>query len=487
MAWDWLKRRKPAEPPKPRRRKFLAADINRINSQFTSQNSSIDFDVYSQGEVLIARARYLAINNEYARRYLSIVGNNVIGPTGIKFQSKITRGGSKFEKGRKAVEAAWKVWGKKGNCDLSRRLSWHDIERMTLQFVKRDGEAFIYLSQGRDFRVQFIDPLHIPIKLNEKLKNGNHIVMGIELTPQRQPVAYYISSSKQELNPSIYRFGQDKYERIPAERMLHVTHPDFADQTRGYTHMAAAIQRMNMLQRFDEATMVAQRVAASKMAFIIDPEEGPAYEGEDSGNEYDPREDVEPGVIDHLAHGSTLASFDPSQPNTVYGEYTKWCLRAMASGLNISYHSLAQDMETVNFSSARVATLEDREMFKADQEWLVRELHDPLFDKWLMNKLLARQITVSGQPVGADRFDDFSARHWQGRRWSWVDPAKDVAAAKHGVALRTTSISRIIREAGDDPDEVFEEIAADQERLKELGIEVTIDAPRDTPDGAAVP
>ena len=59
---------------------------------------------------------------------------------------------------------------------------------------------------------------------------------------------------------------------------------------------------------------------------------------------------------------------------------------------------------------------------------------------------------------------------FQGRRWEWVDPAKDIAAKRAAYDLRITSISQIIRDAGRDPETVFAEIARDNERMAQAGI-----------------
>ena len=45
-----------------------------------------------------------------------------------------------------------------------------------------------------------------------------------------------------------------------------------------------------------------------------------------------------------------------------------------------------------------------------------------------------------------------------------------VEANREAFALRTRSISSIIREQGQDPDEVWEEIARDEQRMTDLGV-----------------
>ncbi|MDE5459075.1 phage portal protein, partial [Bradyrhizobium sp. CSA112] len=63
-----------------------------------------------------------------------------------------------------------------------------------------------------------------------------------------------------------------------------------------------------------------------------------------------------------------------------------------------------------------------------------------------------------------------SEQEWQARGWDWVDPLKDSKAATESIANRTKSRGYYIRLNGDDPDEVFEEIEAEEQLLREKGL-----------------
>jgi len=65
---------------------------------------------------------------------------------------------------------------------------------------------------------------------------------------------------------------------------------------------------------------------------------------------------------------------------------------------------------------------------------------------------------------------------WQPRRWQWVDPMKDAEANRVAVEMGTRSISDIIREQGRDPEQVWQELSEDLQRLNELGITVNASA-----------
>ncbi|WP_425542349.1 hypothetical protein, partial [Sphingomonas trueperi] len=68
-----------------------------------------------------------------------------------------------------------------------------------------------------------------------------------------------------------------------------------------------------------------------------------------------------------------------------------------------------------------------------------------------------------------------------------VDPAKDSKAASESIKNRTKTRSYYIRQAGDDPEEVFEELAREEEMLREKGLltaagEASTDNPTDPDD-----
>lgn len=464
------------EPTRRGKRSFIAAKINRLNNQFVNDEPPIDYDLHTQGRILISRARFLAKNNEFVRRYLRVVRNNVLGNKGVRMQGRILRNKQIDALANEALESAWVNWGKRGSPEITGSLSWIGLQKIVVDSVSRDGEVFIEKTYGQNaegLSLKVVDPLLIPFELNKKLNNGNTIVMGVELTPNRRPVAYY-KSVPRDFSPSVYSINGHRVVRVSADDMIHIRNFEFVDQTRGFTPLAGAIHKLNMLQRFDEATLVAARVAASQMLFYIDGEDGGQYVGDeddDAEGPYEYAEDVEPGIARRLPHGADVKMFDPKQPTTQYSDFAKWTLRSIASALNVSYHTLAQDMESVNFSSSRTATLEDREEWKGVQEWMIEEFHTPVYEAWLMPALLAGEIKIKGQAIRPERYNDFLRVAWQGRRWPWVDPLKDMQAAQLAAGLGVRSISSIIRDDGGDPDEVFREISTERETMGALGIE----------------
>ena len=96
---------------------------------------------------------------------------------------------------------------------------------------------------------------------------------------------------------------------------------------------------------------------------------------------------------------------------------------------------------------------------------------------------LGRINRPTGRPLDPARADSLRRATILGRRWPWVDPVKDLQAAELAIKLRTRSISDVIREQGRDPDDVWAELAADQERLRDMGLMTDTDTDTDTDTG----
>jgi lambda family phage portal protein len=184
--------------------------------------------------------------------------------------------------------------------------------------------------------------------------------------------------------------------------------------------------------------------------------------------------EADPGHFGIIPAGYDFKTFDPSYPHSAYASFQKALLRGVASGGGVSYNTLASDLEGVNFSSIRAGVLEDRELWMSLQKVLfIDGILDDLFSEWLRFALLHRMILLpSGSPMPAQRFEKLDEAEWQGRRWPWVDPLKDMQAAVLAKDNQLNSRTGIASAIGGDIDSIFQDIAAEKELAEELGVEL---------------
>lgn len=292
--------------------------------------------------------------------------------------------------------------------------------------------------------------------------DGSYIRMGIEFNKWNKPVAYHLTQHHPGELFNRYQ-AKGKYLRIPADEIIHAFIMDRPSQSRGVSWMHSAMLRLRMLAGYEEAELVAARVGASKMGFFVSPD-GSGYLGaEDSrGNKL---MEAEPGTFEQLPSGMDVKLFDPNHPTSNFADFEKSILRGIASGLDISYATLANDLENVNFSSIRHGSLEDRDSWRMLQNFMIEHFCNPIFENWLL-----MAITKNLLPIAMREFDKFNKPIWRPRGWAWVDPLKDNHANQIALEQKTKSRSQIVADQGMDIEELFKQIVFEEELAKKYGL-----------------
>lgn len=458
-------------------RSFAAAQIGNLTADWTTTPISSDQAIYANLRTLRARSREQWRNNDYARRFVNMTRANVIGPSGILLQSRVRdANGGEDRLACQAIEDAWRDWSRRTNCDLLRRSPWTEIQRTFVSSVAMDGEALVRIHYVPDqppyrFALQFIDPELLDINTNiPTLPGGGSVRMGIESDNLGRPVAYHLLTSYDPSSPG------RRTVRIPAREIIHAFVPDLVGQTRGIPWMATALLRLRNVGEYETSALVAARVGANKVGFY-QSEDGTGYTGDGTDSAGNQTETLEPGTFGNLPKGTTIATWSPEYPRGEFPDFIKSSLRGIASGLGpgVAYSSLSGDLEGVNYSSIRAGVIEEREAWKTLQEWTVESFCRPIFDAWLTQQIALQTIRVPTRSGGLEslnpaREDRYHSAEFQPRRWSWVDPKSDMEANQLAIDLLLASPSQIIREQGQDPEDLLQEIAAWRKKVEKYGL-----------------
>ena len=455
-----------------RKRSFGGAGvINRLNSDWLMPQTSADAELAPEAKNLRFRARELERRNEYVQRYLSLIDNNVLGHCGVGLQMKITDPAGTLDKtANKIISDAWEMWKERKHCTPSGRYCWREIEGLVLRRAACDGGVLVRLIRGWNNPFQFaIQPIEIDqldFDYSMRLPNGNEVRFGVEVDEWRRVVAYHILKN----HPGDYQSNARQRDRIPAADLLHIYLVERPGQTIGFPWMACVMQALEHLGKYREAELVAARQEACK-GFAIEQATPDGWTGDVDANG-SPAQEMSPGMALNLAPGQKYVPIDPTHPNTAHGEFVKASLRGIAGGLSVNYNSLANDLESVNYSSLRAGKLEEVEEYKNIQSWLIECLHSPVFEAWLEMALIAGVIkSPNGTPLPVSKFDKFNSPCWKPRRWPWVDPLKDLQASVLAVEKGFKSRRDIIAEMGGDIEEVFQEQAEDDKLAESLDLE----------------
>ncbi len=452
--------------PKTSKRSFAGAKINRLTNDWATVITSGDAELKGDLKTLRARSRELERNNDYARRYFKAIENNVLGSTGISLQMKSRDfSGNLDQEANKKIEESFRDWGNKYNCCVDGCTTWIDVQRLILRSMARDGSVLIRFVRGyknnHKFALQIIEADHVDHDLNDKTENGQ-IRFGIETDKFGKPIAYHILQRHPGEN-IINGYAANKRERVPAQEIIHLYLKDRPGQTQGVPWLASAIMGLKMLEGYREAELVAARVSASKMGFYVEntPDGYVSNEDDDGNLIYE----AEPGSFERLPQGLDFKAVDFQHPNSAFGDFNKAVLRGVASGLGVSYNTLANDLEGVNYSSIRAGLLDEREEYKTLQNYIIEHLCRPVFNAWLSQALLTDNLKLP-----AEKFEKFNAAEFRGRRWQWVDPLKDVQANITSIEAGLKSRRQVVNEMGGDFEDVIDDLREDQNLIESAGI-----------------
>lgn len=455
-------------------------------TQWIRQALPPDNDIRSGLRPLVARSREAAQNDDHMAYFLGLVEANLIGNQGINVQPKPRRlSGAVDATLAKRLDDEFWLQSKRGTWDATGQLSRTAFEQLGARTVAQDGEILIRIWEGdtaspTGFSVEMIDAQALDLDYNVMLPNGNIIRMGVEMTPRRRPVAYHLfRESPNPYNGYQTGYSQTERVRVPAADILHVYLPHWVWGSRGVPWARTALRRMKMLAGYEEAAITAARMAAAKSAKYVaspdsDPLTMPNGERRPDGTF---AQEVEPGQIEHVPYGYDLQPLDWQWPNTDHGDFVKAALRGIACGLGVSYNALANDLEGVNYSSLRQGALAERDLWMRLQTWWIEWVTEPIYRRWAAYAIRSGRIArANGDSLPLDRLDAMTEASFQGRRWPWVDPLKDLQANALALKLRTKSVSAIIRESGQEPADVWDELAADQKRLSALGLTLNLES-----------
>jgi len=471
--------------------------MSRFNSTFPGVYGTGDAEIRSALPRVRARSRQLAQDSDLVKHWLSLLRKNVIGPRGLvlKMRARDPDTGELDRDANVRIEQRWQLFLARENFSVKGNLDGIAAQWLALESVARDGEIFSRkmrrFPNAHGYAVQMLEGDMVDEQLERPLRNGRFLRMGIEFDEWERPTAYYFrrrhpgdtSWAFAGLAPTAYATD---YEVVDAADVVHSFVAERITQTRGmpWTHTTAL--RVDMLDGYEEAELVAARNSSSKMGFYKTPS-GEEYQGDDVDGDGAPIQDAEPGHFEELPKGWDFQPYDPQHPTAQVGAFIRAVTRRISAGLGVSYHNVANDTEGLTYSSGRIAELGDRDFYRLLQGFIARSFLAPHFNEWLPLQILSGAI-----PLPIRKLDAYLAgARWQGRGWAWVDPLKEGKGHETAYGLRVNSLTQIALEGGRDLDDVFDEIAEERRIMAAKGIPFPETLPpaavQPTGDGADVP
>lgn len=357
--------------------------------------------------------------------------------------------------------------------DRSGKRSLWQILRLAERHHGFDGESFTVMSdigmadKPIPLTLEVIDPERVETPPG-KLANPR-VRMGIEYDARGVIVAYWIRKTHPFDNLDI----SEQFDRVPADRVLHVYEQWFAGQSRGLPWLTRTLNRVKDTKDFDEATIIAAQVEACFAAFVktaLPPGDAAAAAaaGAGDGRRY---EDIRPGSIRYLSHADEMYFSQPSRPGNAFQPFMEWQHRRMAAGMNFPYEMVAKNWGGLSFAAGRLSL--------ADARLFVRSQQKLLCEQWLSkvwNRIVDESVMVGAVDIPARNFARlpwaFHAHSWTPPAWPYaLNPGEEVDATIKKVDNNLMTKAEAVAELGGD----WEDVAAMRKLEREMEREFEIE------------
>ena len=397
-------------------RSYDAGDYSRSNANWRVINQSAEYtDKYSRDNVR-ARARDLERNSDMMNSVIGAYKRNVIGG-GYTLQVK-----TGDDELNDTIEAAWKKWCKKQNCDVTGTQSFTQMMRMCMKRKKIDGGILIvkrYTSDGfLPFKLQTFEVDELDSSQMTPKTQGNKVVGGIELNEYNKPVGYWIRQYPVDslaLTTPVY---------IEAKDVIFLYTKHRPSQIREMSDMSPTITRIRDANEFMVAVSVKERIAACLSVFIKKtiPTTGIGRGigvGQGALHDYQGKS-ITPGMIKELNAGDEIQVVNPAGQATDAASYIKLQQRLVGAGQGISYEATSRDMSESNYSSTRQGIIED-EMTYAEEKEMLTEVMDEIFETFVISLWLSGNIQIKDFWKNKDQYLDHA---WIIAPKKWIDPQR---------------------------------------------------------------
>lgn len=412
---------------------------------------------------------------------------------------------------QKKARQEFDLWAASKHCDLYRRNNFYDLQDMAYVAYLVDGDAFALFRRKPptrympySLRLQILEGNRISNPMDGSFPGGlgpfavemvspdtgNRIVSGVEIDADGAVEAYWIVNKVPGDPVEIARI--EKWVRVKAfgdlsgmPNILQICHDIRSEQYRGVPYLAPVIETLKQVSRYTNAELTAAIIKSFFALFFTNNPSGasdmPApstYGMGAEGEDYDPRAPVVDvseyglgaGTLNALPAGVDVKAVDAGRSMSTFDAFVTQLIKQIGAAIGVPYEVIMKNF-TSSYSASRAAMLQAWEEFKLRRTWFARDFCQPVYEAWLAEAIAIGRLEAPGF------FDDPAIRaawchaDWYGPTMSILDPVKDIT----GSALRVQyGLSTREREAaemtGTDFEENLDQLAWEQERLKELGL-----------------
>lgn len=454
---------------------------------------SADADILPDLGTVRSRTRDLARNSAIGGSFVQTAKDNVIGHQ-LRLSSKpdyrlLGKSADWAREWSTQVESEFRTWANTTECDASNtqtligqaRTAFHAFltngDSITLPaYLPRPGHRWYTKLQGVES-----DRLATPPELSA----SRYVRGGVEIDDYHAPLAYHIRKQHPGDWMGLISGNAEafQFERVPAfdsigrRRVFHLYDKERDEQSRGMTTFSRVLRESRVLSEYvghENHAAMANSLIAAFLESDLPPDQVGELFGNSAGeaNQYWSdvssryhRKKLEGGLFFNMPLGTKLSSFNPSRPNVAFEPFVRFMVRYLSTGLNIPYELLLKDFSQTNYSSARAALLEAWRYFLSCRQLFTDQWLQPVYFAWLEEAVDKNRVEA---PDLYPQLYAYSRARWIFSGRGWVDPVKEIQAAKTRMETGMSTLEDETAEQGRDWEETLEQRAIESQRKREL-------------------
>lgn len=427
---------------------------------YRSSSSSPREDIEKNRKLLRERSRDLAMNSPLGAAAIGSTRTNCVG-AGLIPKPKIDYeflGISKEEAHelQRKIKKEFALWAESTLCDNNDQNNFYELQQIAFGDWLKNGEEFClikyeekkaYMPYQLRLKLVEADRICMPESLDAeyfgddtKLKNGNKIMNGVEITESGKVVAYHICSKF----PGDYECELSKWKRVQKRgkktgnpNILHIFNAERAEQYRGVPFLAPVIESIKQLTRYAEAEIMAAVVNAMFVIFITTENGNDAGEFGGVEDEEEPAEDTQEeddkillgsGTVNELKTGEKVNAVESAHPSGNFDAFATAMATHIGAALEIAPEILLKKF-TKNFSASKGALNETWKSYRMRRTWFINDFCQEVYELWFAEAVSKERIVAPGffnDPLIRKAYTKCT---WNGPAQGQLDPGKEVDAA----------------------------------------------------------
>lgn len=328
------------------------------------------------------------------------------------------------------------------------------------------------------------------VKTPASLKaDGSRVFHGIEFDEYGAAIAYHVETAAPGQRK---KFGNKEYKRIAKYstfnwlQLYHIYEPLLPEYPRGISRIASVLKTMKQLDRYKEADLDKNIIAANYvMAITSDEDPESVAEMLSGAGAHQANSDfamsgampVMPpdiqaekdrilkqisqryveltgGHIMHLFKGEGASILQAPVASQTSADYSKGHTKSIANGMGVSYELGSGDFQGINFSAGQMSLGIYEHGANIERKLYAYKLARLIYRAWLDEAMTRGVVPLLGeQPYFANR-EAYSRCEFTGAKRVHVDPVKIANANARNLANGTTSRTDIANEGGIDLEKI---------------------------------